>query len=259
MISIIVLVTRLIVSHLLKLIENMCYIYERSRSVGINESTSTYVKGPNFILSSLRYQNNFIKVLVKAFPDLKDVENSLDLWIEKLDKNYKEQNDTTSELPEKLTFEDGLALSDDARKWIDTIIQVYAKPVTSLINRDKLSKFIPASSFSKLDKIGKADLRDGINLIEHGFPTSASVMLFRVGEKIIQKYYKKITKQIPTGLTWGRMIDNLKQNPNANQITLGYLAYLNKKRIDVAHPYRRYTQEESEMVLMHIKNILDEI
>ena len=63
----------------------------------------------------------------------------------------------------------------------------------------------------------------------------------------------------PKGLTWGQIIKALTQNPKTDQIILGYLSYLNKKRIDVAHPYRRYNQEESETVLLHIKNILEEI
>jgi len=63
----------------------------------------------------------------------------------------------------------------------------------------------------------------------------------------------------PKGLTWGQIIKELTQNSKTDQIILGYLSYLNKKRIDAAHPYRRYNQEESETVLLHIKNILEEI
>lgn len=251
--------TNHIVSLLLRLARDLDYVYERSRSVRINEEdTSIPVKGPNFLLAVIKRQIKLMEILGKKFPELKDIKKSMEIWIKRLDKNYKEQNDEKSTRQLKLKFIDAFELQEESSKWLSAVIRAYEKPVTAILDQQKLYSIIPTSHYRKLDAIGKNDLHEGISVLQHGFPTSSSMILFRVGEKLIQKYYKKIIKKPPKNLTWGQMISELKQIKNYNETILGYLTYLNKKRIDTVHPYRRYSQEECEKVLIHIKNLLDE-
>jgi hypothetical protein len=40
---------------------------------------------------------------------------------------------------------------------------------------------------------------------------------------------------------------------------LGYLRYLKEKRNEAEHPGKRFTQEESEKIFIHIKELLEEL
>ena len=110
---------------LIRLITDFSYIYEKSRMVTFNESNSIQVKGPNYIIDVIKRQKPLIDVIKSQDNILKNIASSIDLWIEKLEKNYKDANETESPLPEKLTFEDAreyirnenLDSAKDWQKW----------------------------------------------------------------------------------------------------------------------------------------------
>ncbi len=240
------------------MMHNLSYIYEKSRVVGFDEKNSVEVKGPKFILDTIETWQQFIELLSQKYDEFKEVNESMKYWIEYLQKNYSDPAEK-SNLPVKLTFTDAQSLTEISGKWIATIIESYQKPVTAIIDQDVLNKIIPDNLINKLDNIGKEDLEEGLYVLQHGFSTSSSMILLRAAENLIQKFYKSVIGNDPVKLTWGEMLQDLEKSGKVKKSLLGYLNYLNEKRIDTAHPYRRYSQEESERILLHLKSLLEEL
>jgi len=241
---------------LMLMIRNLCYIFERARSVyEIQPPQHQQVKGTNFILDALRACQQVIDFINKQNGLFTEINNEMIQWIDYLDKNYKEP---TSAWKVTLSVKDARVLAEITQNWLDSIFVEYNKSDTVLIQERAL--FSMYDDLKKnLNKIGEEDLKDGISAIAHNFPTPAAMVLYRVAENVIREYYKKITKNDPGERTWGAMINDLEKIGNVDKTLLGYLHFLNKHRIDAAHPYRRYSQEESERILLELKALIEEL
>ena len=55
------------------------------------------------------------------------------------------------------------------------------------------------------------------------------------------------------------MLTVLEKHLKTNRALIGYLHYLNDKRIDVDHPYKQYSQEEAERIFLHMKDLRESI
>ena len=187
---------------------------------------------------------------------LNEISVSINQWINYLDQNYADRGGLFSK--SNLNFNDAKELAIDSKNWVHAVITEFDKPDTVLLQdiamvnmRDELSGL--------LEDVSKEDIKDGINALRHNFPTPSVMILFRVAESIIRKFYKKTTGKDAGKKTWGGMIRDLEGHEKIDKNLIGYLNYLNQKRIDVAHPYRRYTQEEGERILLTIKDLISEI
>ena len=155
---------------------------------------------------------------------------------------------------------------DDAKKlealsknWIEILKRFYSKGGLVLLNESHTQEIISKTVIKKLKSIAQEDLEEGIQCVRHLLPTSAAIMLLRVGESILQDYYYKIMKKKHGKKTWGQMIDDLEKTKKVSKSLLGYLYFLNEKRIDGAHPKRRFEQEECERILINIKDLVETV
>lgn len=250
------MVTRKNVHALMKLAHGLSYIRLSCVNASIGAGVCP-VNGSGYILSSLVRTEPIMKSLSLQHESLKEIYPQLQAQIKHIKKNYPESKVNTDE--DNISKKDADSLQKECVIWRDKIYAVYSTDGTVLLTDSLLEDFIPSNIYKKLDKFEKGDLDDGINALQHLLPTPAATTLFRVAERAIQKYYKKITGKESGRKTWGQMISDLEKNPKTRKPLLGYLYFLNEKRIDSSHPYRRYSQEEGERILLNLKDLLEEI
>lgn len=122
--------------------------------------------------------------------------------------------------------------------------------------RDRLVVYLHADA--------KEDLKDGWNSIQNLLPTPGAMMLLRVAERIIRKIRNadriatKIGPSSPqeSGNTF---LKDLEKSQLVKGHLLSYLDYPRTKRNEAQHPHKRFSQQESEDIFVHIRNLLTEI
>jgi len=250
------MVTKRIAGRLMDMMGALQWIHSSCDHV-IANTNQCHVKGTGFILDNLKSIHPLIRGLSLTFESLKTIEPELKRWIKNFEKNYGPF--PKKNLPEDITKEDAEKFKKVCKSWMDAIYAEYSTDGTVLLTDKLLRNFIPNNIKKKLDKFEKGDLNDGISALQHMMPTPAVATILRVGERVIQKYYKKTLKKNPGKKTWGQMLNELEKSKKVPKSLLGYLYYLNDKRIDSAHPYRRYSQEEGERILLNLKDLLESV
>lgn len=215
------------------------------------------VKGEKFILSCFETNLPIIKNIAKEFETLKDFPSFTNKWIKYLKVNYgpgKKKN-----LPTNISMEDANKLHIEIKEWMDKLTIAYSNDGTVLLTDQLLTNFIKSGMIKKLDKFERHDLIDGLSCLRNLIPTPAAMILLRVCERILQKYYKKITGKQSGKKTWGGMLKVLTKNSKTDRALIGYLNYLNSKRIDALHPYKQYEQEDAERIFLHLRDLLEAV
>lgn len=251
------MVTKSDVHKLLHLIDDLSTLNTEcmyAPDFGPNVKLSVKISGG--ILDTLENIQDNIEEISEKVEKVERIITSIKRWINKLEKSYSE--DEGGKLPLNLTKEDAKALQIESENWIEQITESFNDKGTHVIKESVIDDIFSEQIMIFLDEDAKKDLREGINALLHSFPTSSTMILFRVAERIIQKFYRTSTGKEPRNLTWGQMLHELNEKQDVDKVLMGYLHYLNKKRIDAAHPYRRYTQEEAERILLHIKDLIEE-
>ena len=252
------MVTHKEASNLMKLMVALTHIYERCKSASTIPAQNIQVKGENYILDTLTHWHPFLRALSKTYPNLNEVVNSVKEWIIYLDKKYAERPIPLGP-PFYIDTRDAGNLSRDSLNWINTIINEYAKQGLILIREEAIDQILPENLLSGLDEITKEDLKDALTCILHLLPPPAAMISLRVAENLLRKYYTKITGNSATNKSWGEILNELEQNKKVKPSILGYLKYLKEKRNEAQHPDKRFTQEESERIFIHIKELLEEL
>lgn len=253
------MVTRLGVFRLMCVMNDLSYVYERCRSVTVQPSQLTQVKEENYILDALKRPQQSIATLAQNFHEIKSVVDGLANWIAYLDKGYVLQSALFGGKPMYLERTDAECLAKDIEQWRATILAIYQQQRTVLIKEDNLDSVFPNSMLSKLDDLAKEDLNDAISCVLHLFPTPASMISLRVAENIVRKYYERITGNSASGKMWSQLLQEMETQPLIKKSTLGYIRFLKDKRNEAEHPDKRFTQEESERILLNIKDLLEEL
>lgn len=250
------MVTHSAACNLMGLIRDLSYIYERCRATTLYPNQYTQVKGKNLILETLKRQHSILECLADKYSDLKYLSSSVNEWIIYLDKKYPEQvQGIFGRASMNLSIEDAKKLQEESNQWINRIIDEYAKDRTVFIRGEIFSE----SLLQHLDELTKEDLKDALSCIFNLIPTPAAMMAFRVTENIVRQYYAKTTKKSAHGKSWKSILDELERNQQSNKPLIKYLDYLRDKRNEAEHPDKRFTQEESERVLLQIKGLLEEL
>ncbi|SMH71330.1 hypothetical protein [Candidatus Nitrosotalea okcheonensis] len=226
------------------------------------ESSKIYVRTSGGIADSFETLLERLDNIGEKIEKVDGVKSSIRRWINRLDKNYSEDEGTN--LPVYLTKEDAKALRKETQKWLDKIIESFDNSGTAIIKENQINEVFSKEIMDRLDNDAQKDLKEGIDVLLHGYPTAATMILFRMAERMIRELYKNTTGKEVGKETWGHMLTAIGQHEDFqknddNKVLMGYLYYLNKKRINAAHPYRRYTQEEAERILLQIKDMLEEI
>jgi ribosomal protein S17E len=215
------------------------------------------VKGD--LLDALKRWHPFLEHLAKNYyPDLSKVADSMRGWIEYLDKKYAEKLVFFGP-PFYMDIKDAEKLSKDSQERINAIINEYAKRGPILIREETIEQILPENLLSGLDEITKKDLNDALTCILHLLPTPAVMISLKAAENLVRRYYAKITGSIAMGKSWGEILNELEQSKKVKPSILGYLRYLKEKRNEAEHPDKRFTQEESERIFLHIKGLLEEL
>jgi ribosomal protein S17E len=253
------LVTHKAASNLMRLMVDFAYIYERCRSASIiTPNQPIQVKGENYLLDVLKRWYPFLKGLSEIYPGLSKVVDSIRGWIEYLDKKYAEKWVLFGP-PFYIDTTDAEKLSQDSQEWINAIINEYAKRGPILIREEAINQIFPESLLSGLDETTREDLKDALTSIFHLLPTPAAMVSLRIAENLVRRYYAKITGSIATKKSWADILNELEQSNKVKPSILGYLRYLKEKRNEAQHPDKRFTQEESDRLLLHIKGLLEEL
>lgn len=252
------MVTHTGVYNLLILIQDLSYIHERCRCAVNLPIQPTPVKGHNFILDVLERQLPVLEQLSNTYTSLGKLYSSVKDTIVYFDRKY----------PEKAVFlgpqvnidrKDANRLLKDSEQWINAIINEYSNPRTVLIRQENINEIFTEKLLSDLDELTRNDLKDSFRCIFHLLPTPAAMICFRATENIIRKYYTKVTGESTNGKSWRTILDELEQDQRTNRPLIGYLDYLRDKRNEAEHPDKRFTQEESERVLLQVKGLLEEL
>jgi hypothetical protein len=252
------LVTRLWVYRLMNLVTDLSYVYERCRSVTIVPLQPVQVKGDGYILEVLVRQQRCISILAQSYKELQTVTSGLSDWIAYLDKRYVLQT-TMFGPPINLSRSDAERLIKDVEQWRTSILNVYQQEGTIFIKEDTADSVFSESILSKLDDMAKKDLWDAVLCVLQLLPTPAAMISLRVAESIVRKYYERVTGTSASGKMWAQLMQEMEQQQLLKPSTLGYMRFLKDKRNEAEHPDKRFTQEESERILLNIKDMLDEL
>lgn len=215
------------------------------------------VDGIGFFINVFERSSPVTKALSKTFASLATLHSFNLEWIKYFKKNYNIKN--RSKNSEYITIDDAKKLRVECEEWLKKIEQCYSTDGTVFLTDKLLADLIPRKLYLKLSKFEKEDLADGVLTLQTLLPTPAVMILLRVAENILQKYYKKITNKNVGKKTWGQIIEELENTGKVPKSVLGHLYFMNDKRIDSAHPYKRYTQEEGERVLLNLKDLMESI
>jgi ribosomal protein S17E len=253
------MVTHKAAATLMTLIRDLTYVYERCKSASIIKPTQPIqVKGENYILDILKRWYLTLEYLTKKYhPELSKLANSMRNWMEYLDKKYAERWMIFT--PFYIEKKDAKKLLRDVKEWIDAIINEYEKRGTVLIKEESVEEILPESRLAGLDETTKEDLYDALKCVLHLLPTPAVMISMRVAENLVRRYYTKITGNTAMGKSWGEILNELEQSKKVKLSILGYLRYLKEKRNEAEHPGKRFTQDESERIFIHIKELLEEL
>lgn len=252
------MVTRTDVHELLHLIDDLSSLNMECRNLpDMKIQSRINVKNLGGVIDWLEDILDSIEDTSTEIKKIDGVKSAIKRWIKNLEKNYGEEK--VGDLPFYLKVEDAKSLDRETTEWIDTIIESFANKGTSIIKEDSATKLISDDLSIKLDDDARKDLRDGVDVLLHQFPTPATMILLRVAERVIREFYKKTTGNEPGNKTWGKMLEELEGTGKVKKPLMGYLYHLNEKRISSAHPYRRFSQEEAERILLQIKDLMEEI
>lgn len=198
------MVTRLGAFRLMSLMIDLCYVYERCRSVTLVPAQPVQVKGENYILDVLIRCQQFISALANRYEGLQSTATGLASWIAYLNKRYVLQT-TIFGPPVNLDRSDAQRLSDDVEQWRAAILSTYQKEGTAFIKEDTVNSVFSESTLNKLDDMTKEDLWDAVLCVLHLLPTPAAMISFRVAENIIRKYYEQVTGSSASEKTWAQL------------------------------------------------------
>jgi len=238
------MVTHKEAARLMRLISDLTSLHERCR----NTSTIT----PVDILCILQYWYPFLDNLANYYTNLSQVTHLIKVYIDHLDKKYFETS-------QPIEYNDALELSEYSKYWIDIIINEFNMRGTTLIKEEAIEQIREYFEKSNIDELTKQDLNDALDCILHLLPTPAAMISLRVAESIVRRYYKKITGNDPINKNWGEILKELEESKKVKSSILGYLKYLKEKRNEAQHPDKRFTQEESEELLIKIKGLIEEL
>ncbi len=235
---------------------------------GMAKMIPVTVKGEGVLLSMLLRDLAILDLLSLDMPKLAAIRNQVNRWVQYLDKTYPKKpppiwnpilNLALPQPKVDLELADAARLEKDCKGWLETLLRELENPGTAILSNESLEAIFPDDLLEGLDDATRADLADGVESILNLVPTPAAMILFRVGENVVRGLYLDIVGADPSGLSWGEMLQALEKSRKLRRPLLGYLEYLRDKRNEAQHPDKRFTQEESERILLQVKGLIEEV
>lgn len=226
------------------------------------------VKGTKGIASSLGAIELFMIRMGKKHPDLSNLASEIRTWLDFFEKEYGDPESTVFMKSINLTINHAKKLESDTVRWFETIYKIYEKSNTKLINENELREQIVTLA-KKLDKMESDDLLDSYNCLVNNIPTPAVMMLYRIGESMVRKFYaKEMKKQPSVGATMGMMAQDLRKKQTDEiekkirtkaDSLVNYIIVQTEERNLAQHPERRFDQTEAEEVFIFVKKLINDI
>lgn len=247
------------VGHIIRLMNSLCYVNVSCQLIG---KISTRVKDERGgVLTELKTCNDMLNSITIYEKEFGKLQSEIIDWIDKLEKEYRQNMISLEILDNKkwsLDVKDAKKLLDESHKWILTLQNYFDSSPLKTLHKDFATNF-RTELYPKLEPDAQADFDDAIAALQSELPNPALAILFRVAERNIRQYYAQIMDEDPGTKAIGGMITPLRKSGKVEKHILGYLDYINKYRIDIAHPYKRFTQNESEEFLIQIKKLIEEL
>jgi len=209
-----------------------------------------------------------INPLSENYGEVADIISEIQQWIKTLDKEYGNTEAFLSTKHLTLTRKHSELLERDLFKWFKKIFSIYKKSNTELLKEKEFIKTAEDLT-KKLEGKEIRDLHDGCKCILNNIPTPGAMILYRVGESMVRKFYKiEMTKDPPEGSTMGTMANEIRQKQE-NDIKSGirkkpdsllnYIFSQIEERNLAQHPEKRFTQIEAEEVFIFVKKLIEDI
>ena len=125
----------------------------------------------------------------------------------------------------------------------------------------KKSLDVDKKSLKVLDKSAKLDLEEGLTLLQLGHTTASYMILMRVAESFVLKYYQKITGNTPPNneKAWGTLLEDLKPY-QVSKVDFNFkniLYFLKDRRNEAQHPGKRFTEKDCHKLLGYLTEYVD--
>ncbi len=206
-----------------------------------------------------------------------DVEPLLDITVSILEAALKEPSFSKEEplilweLGSARTFKDTIlrpstkVIKGDDKKvilekalyWYKLVINLFGNCLFSTLSEDSVLKMFPKAMTEEIDLESREDIQDGIWCVIYSLPTPAAMILFRVAERELRRYVKKITGESING--WTGNVKKLAESNIADRSITKEFDWLKEKRNEAQHPDKRYTQDEAEEILHRLSGLLKAI
>lgn len=253
---------------LIRAIWNLASVSHRAGIATSLTPAQINVKGEKGIIDSLGAIYDVINRLSKKYEEIFNIPNEIQKWINLLEKEYGDPEKFLQTKSVGLFRKHAVLLYKDTLRWFEQIYSIYEKSNTKLINEKTLREMVVELS-KVLDNQTKKDLRDGYECLVNNIPTPAVMILYRLGESMVKKFYKKEMGYEPTeSSTMGTMARDLREK-QAKEIEqkirtkpdplVNYIASQTEERNLAQHPGGRYTQTEAEEVFILVKKIIEDI
>lgn len=226
-------------------------------------------KGKAGILQYLEVIPAISQQIVKKYDSISKIIEESSQWINLLEKEYGDPGKYGLQTkPMNLTRKHAEQLALDIGKWFEKIYTVYEKPQAKLFDGNELTQQTIELS-NKLDGNDKKDLIDAYKCLISNIPTPGAMMLYRVAESMVRKYYVyEMNFDPPEGSTMGSMANEIRKK-QAKEIEekkrskpdslLNYILSQIDDRNLAQHPERRFDQTEAEEIFILVKKLIIDV
>jgi len=226
------------------------------------------VKGEGGIASPLGAIELIMVRMSEKHPECSDISSEIKSWLAIFNQEYGDPTSTVFMKHINLKIDHAKKLERDTTRWFEIIYKIYEKSNTKLINEKELDEQVVSLS-RKLDSKESYDLLDSYYCLTNNIPTPAAMMLYRIAESMVRKYYEFEIGHSPSeGTTMGGMANEirLKQAKEIEQkkrskpdSLLNYILSQIDDRNLAQHPERRFNQTEAEEVFIFIKKLINDV
>ncbi len=253
----------------IRMIWNLAYAHNMAlTATGIAPSFPIVVNGEKGLREYIGASQLVVERLATNYPEMSKVSNEIQKWIDKFENDYGDPHARLSTKPLDLLRRDAIPLAKDVAKWFEKTYKIYEKSNTKLLNEKEFTKSAIELA-KKLDNREKRDLHDGYECIVNNIPTPGAMILYRVGESMVRKFYvKEIGHEPPEGSTMGSMAKELREKQVKEMESgartkpdplVNYILYQTEERNLAQHPERRFDQTEAEEVFIFVKRLVNDI
>ena len=244
---------------LLKIIKNLTYVNVNAQIAKHGTMLRNSPKDPNVgLLRSLSESANLGNRIFDSEHELHNTFYEISRWVQKITLEYR---DKLIDLGGKysLSLNDAKKLEKDSNMWIKTIMAFYDMSIVKLLDEGTVWRVYDELTLM-IDEESKDDLNEAIIALLSGLPTASVMLLNRVAEDKVKKFYVEVVGNTPPeNYAWGDYERELKDQLGENDPIIGLLKFRRIGRNTSQHPGKKYESKDAEKILMKIQELIEEI